>query len=209
MSRDDNLTVRDDKLPAGDESVCQAHQHDFQMMIGMSSQIRLHSSHRLQLGRIKADTANLRLLDIADDVHLAAGGIDQRYILRRASRHDSDFKVGSLSVPQGAVGSVSAIEQVVAAPTNQGVVASTTVSSLAAQRERIQSWAAQGVSGVAIFAALQREQGWSGSYSAVRRILADIRSSEPPETSCRLDFSPGDQTFQLQIALPQQQTTTG
>jgi hypothetical protein len=64
-------------------------------------------------------------------------------------------------------------------------------------------------SGVAIFAALQRERGWSDSYSAVRRILADIRSSEPPETSCRLDFSPGDQTFQLQIALPQQQTTTG
>ena len=100
-------------------------------------------------------------------------------------------------------------DEVIAAALSQPKRASTTVSSLAAQRERIQSWAAQGVSGVAIFAALQREQGWSGSYSAVRRILADIRSSEPPETSCRLDFSPGDQTFQLQIALPQQQTTTG
>lgn len=32
----------------------------------------------------------------------------------------------------------------------------------------------------------------SGSYSAVRRILADIRSAEPPETTCRLDFYPGE-----------------
>ena len=70
--------------------------------------------------------------------------------------------------------------------------ASTTISSLAAQRQRIQDWAAQGVSGVAIYAALQREQGCSASYSAVRRMLADIRSAEPPETTCRLDFEPGD-----------------
>ena len=70
--------------------------------------------------------------------------------------------------------------------------ASTTVSSLAAQRERIAAWAQQGVCGVAIFAALQREHAWSGSYSAVRRILADIRSDEPPDTTCRLDFEPGD-----------------
>jgi transposase len=70
--------------------------------------------------------------------------------------------------------------------------ASTTISSLVAQRQRIQDWVAQGVSGVAIYAALQREQGWSGSYSAVRRMLADIRSAEPPQTTCRLDFEPGD-----------------
>ena len=80
----------------------------------------------------------------------------------------------------------------IAAALGQPKRASTTVSSLHAQRERIQAWAQQGVSGVAIFAALQREQGWSGSYSAVRRMLADIRSAEPPETTCRLDFEPAD-----------------
>ena len=83
-------------------------------------------------------------------------------------------------------------DDAIAAALGQPKRASTTVSSLAAQRERIQGWAEQGVSGVAIFAALQREQGWSGSYSAVRRILADIRRDEPPETSCRLDFAPGE-----------------
>ena len=83
-------------------------------------------------------------------------------------------------------------DEAIAAALGQPKRASTTVSSLASQRAQIQIWAEQGVSGVAIFAALQREQGWSGSYSAVRRILADIRSSEPPETSCRLDFAPGE-----------------
>ena len=42
QARDDNLTARDDKLPAGDESVCQAHQHDLQMMISVSRQIGFH-----------------------------------------------------------------------------------------------------------------------------------------------------------------------
>jgi hypothetical protein len=54
----------------------------------------------------------------------------------------------------------------IAAALDQPKRASTTISSLAAQRKRIQGWANQGVSGVAIFTALQREQGWSGSYSA-------------------------------------------
>ena len=31
-------------------------------------------------------------------------------------------------------------------------------------------------------------------YSAVRRLAADIRSQLPPETTCRLDFEPGDVT---------------
>ena len=65
-------------------------------------------------------------------------------------------------------------DEAIASALGQAKRASTTVSSLAAQRERIQGWAEQGVSGVAIFAALQREQGWVGSYSSVRRILADI-----------------------------------
>jgi transposase len=83
-------------------------------------------------------------------------------------------------------------DEVIAAALGQAKRASTTISSLAAQRDRIEGWAQQGVTGVAIFAALQREQGYSGSYSAVRRMLADIRSQEPPQTSCRLDFSPGE-----------------
>lgn len=80
----------------------------------------------------------------------------------------------------------------IAAALSQPKRASTTVSALEVHRERIQGWAHQGVSGVAILAALQREHGWVGSYSGVRRMLADIRGAEPPETTCRLDFAPAD-----------------
>jgi len=80
----------------------------------------------------------------------------------------------------------------IAAALSQPKRASTTVSALEVHRERIQGWAHQGVSGVAILAALQREYGWVGSYSGVRRMLADIRGAEPPETTCRLDFAPAD-----------------
>lgn len=70
--------------------------------------------------------------------------------------------------------------------------ASSTVSTLEAHRERVSAWVEQGVSGTAIHAALRRQHGWAGSYSAVRRLVADIRSQLPPETTCRLDFDPGD-----------------
>ena len=70
--------------------------------------------------------------------------------------------------------------------------ASTTISTLEAHRQLLGAWVEQGVSGTAIHAALKRQHGWTGSYSAVRRLLADIRSQLPPETTCRLDFEPGD-----------------
>ena len=58
--------------------------------------------------------------------------------------------------------------------------AASTVSSLQPWRGLIGQWAAQGVSGVAMHSALKREHGFTGSYSAVRRLLADLRSSQPP-----------------------------
>jgi transposase len=70
--------------------------------------------------------------------------------------------------------------------------ASTTISTLEAHRAQLGAWVEQGVSGTAIHAALKRQHGWTGSYSAVRRLVADIRSQLPPETTCRLDFDPGD-----------------
>ena len=84
------------------------------------------------------------------------------------------------------------VDETIAVALGQPKRASSTVSGLQAQRERIQAWTEQGVSGVAIHAALQREQGTSASYSAVRRMLADIRRDEPPDLTCRLDFEPAD-----------------
>jgi hypothetical protein len=52
--------------------------------------------------------------------------------------------------------------------------ASTTLTAkpFGAQVER---WVAQDVGGIAIHAALKREHGYTGSYSAVRRMLSGIR----------------------------------
>lgn len=70
--------------------------------------------------------------------------------------------------------------------------ASTTVSSLEPLREAIAAWHAQGVSGVVILAALKREHGYTGSYSAVRRMLATLKRETPPQATVRLDFAPGE-----------------
>ena len=83
-------------------------------------------------------------------------------------------------------------DQTIATALGEPRRASTTVSTLEPHRELLRSWVEQGVTGTAIHAALKRQHAWVGSYSAVRRLLADIRGSLPPETSCRLDFEPGD-----------------
>lgn len=69
---------------------------------------------------------------------------------------------------------------------------SVTVSSLEANRQAVRQRIEQGVSGTAIHLALQRGHGWSGSYSAVRRLVADIRQDLPQEVTCRLEFAPGE-----------------
>lgn len=68
--------------------------------------------------------------------------------------------------------------------------ASTTVSSLEPFRERIAAWHTQGVSGVVIHAVLKREHGYTGSYSAVRRMLATLKREVPPK-SARPGFPAG------------------
>lgn len=70
--------------------------------------------------------------------------------------------------------------------------ASTTISTLETHRNQLIAWVEQGVSGTAIQAALKRQHAWTGSYSSVRRLLADIRLSLPPETTCRLEFNPAE-----------------
>ena len=83
-------------------------------------------------------------------------------------------------------------DQAIAQAIGQPRRASTTISTLETHRAQLTAWVEQGVSGTAIHAALKRQHGWAGSYSAVRRLLADIRSNQPPETTCRLHFEPGE-----------------
>ena len=66
--------------------------------------------------------------------------------------------------------------------------ARSTISTVEPYRAQVERWAAEGVGGIAIHAALCRDHGYRGSYSAVRRIMAGIRASLPPEATVRLHF---------------------
>ena len=70
--------------------------------------------------------------------------------------------------------------------------ARSTISSVEPHRAQVERWAAEGVGGIAIHAALCRDHGYGGSYSAVRRMLAGIRASQPPEATVRLQFAPAE-----------------
>jgi transposase len=70
--------------------------------------------------------------------------------------------------------------------------ARSTISTVAPFRELVTRWAEQGVGGVAIHAALCREHGYSGSYSAVRRMLGALAATRPPEATVRLQFCLGE-----------------
>jgi transposase len=80
----------------------------------------------------------------------------------------------------------------IAAAVGQARRARSTVSTVEPFRTLVERWAAQGVNGVAIHAALCREHGYSGSYSAVRRMLGTLVASRPPEATVRLQFAPGE-----------------
>ena len=79
---------------------------------------------------------------------------------------------------------------VIAVVIGQARRARSTISTVEPFRAIVARWAEQGVNGVAIHAALCREHGYSGSYSAVRRMLGALAASRPPEATVRLQFAP-------------------
>ena len=70
--------------------------------------------------------------------------------------------------------------------------ARSTISTVEPFRALVEQWAEQGVGGVAMHAALCREHGYSGSYSAVRRSsprAGSCRNGPAPKSTCAA--SPG------------------
>lgn len=66
-----------------------------------------------------------------------------------------------------------------------------TTSGVEPFRAQVEAWHAQGLQGTTIHAALVRRHGFTGSYSAVRRFVSELRSPEDRATVI-LDFLPGD-----------------
>lgn len=69
---------------------------------------------------------------------------------------------------------------------------STTVSSLESLRPQISDWMEQGVAGTAIHLALQRNHGYTGSYSSVYRMMVSIAGAKPVKATTVLSFVPGE-----------------
>ena len=70
--------------------------------------------------------------------------------------------------------------------------ASSTISSVEPHREVVRRWFEAGVQGRAIHAALKREHAFTSSYSAVVRMLRQLRGEQPPDVTVRLSFAPGE-----------------
>ena len=88
-------------------------------------------------------------------------------------------------------------DAVIAAAIGQARRARSTISTAEPYRELITRWAEQGVNGVVIHAALCREHGYTGSYSAVRRVLGALAANRPPAATVRLQFAPGEAARKL------------
>jgi transposase len=71
-------------------------------------------------------------------------------------------------------------------------VAASSVSSAEPHRELVQRWLDAGVQGRAIHAALKREHAYSGSYSAVMRLVTRLRAEQPVQATVRLSWAPAE-----------------
>ena len=88
-------------------------------------------------------------------------------------------------------GAVLPEDAAIAAAVGQARRASTTISHAEAFRELVAQWVVQGVSAVAIHAALCREHGYTGSYSSVYRLIQSLAPSRP-EATVPLLFAPAE-----------------
>jgi transposase len=83
-------------------------------------------------------------------------------------------------------------DAVIAAAIGQARRARSTISTVEPYRDIVARWAERGVNGVVIHATLCREHGYSGSYSAVRRMLGTLAATRVPDATVRLQFAAGE-----------------
>jgi transposase len=131
-----------------------------------------------------------------------------RQVLVRLRQGDSDRDIArarlmgrpkvaafrGLAAAQGWLAPETALpdDAAISAAVGQARRARSTISTVEPYRAQVERWVAEGVGGIAIHAALCREHGYRGSYSAVRRMLAGIRASLPPDVTVPLLFAPAE-----------------
>lgn len=131
-----------------------------------------------------------------------------RQVLARMRQSDSDrdiardglmgrkkcARVRAVAVQHGWLDSATPLpdDGVLAQVFGQTPRAVSSVSSLESLRENVIDWFRAGLQGTTIHAALQRKHGFTGSYSAVHRLLQSLAPEIAPDATSRLDFRRSD-----------------
>ena len=127
-------------------------------------------------------------------VRLRRGETDRQIARGKTMGRRKLAALRALAEQQGWLDPESALpeDEVIAAGLGQPKRAVTTVSSLETLRPLISDWLQQGVSGTAIHAALQRDYGFTGSYSSVYRMMVSINGQRPVAATIPLIFVPAE-----------------
>ena len=126
-------------------------------------------------------------------VRLRAGDSVREVARSGLMGRDKLGELRSVALEHGWLDAASAVpdDGVILAALGQGRrVASSTISSVEPHRAVVKRWFDAGVQGRAIHAALQREHAFVGSYSAVVRMLGQLRGELPADVTVRLSFAP-------------------
>jgi transposase len=127
-------------------------------------------------------------------VRMRQGDSDRDIARARLMGRPKAAALRALALREGWLAPETALPEdaLIAAAIGQARRARSTVSSVEPYRALVERWAEQGVNGVVIHAALCREHGYTGSYSAVRRMLGAIAATRLPEATVRLLFAPAE-----------------
>jgi transposase len=127
-------------------------------------------------------------------VRLRAGDSEREIARSRLMGRDKLAAFRALAAERGWLHAEAALpdDAAIAAVLGQARRARSTVSTVEPHRAVVAHWLTAGVNGKAIHAALCREHGYTGSYSAVARMVVALRGEQPPEVTVRLSFEPGD-----------------
>ena len=128
-------------------------------------------------------------------VRLRAGDSVREVARSGLMGRDKLGELRSVAVQHGWLDAACAVpdDAMIVAALGQGRrVASSTVSSVEPHRAVVKRWFDVGVQGRAIHAALKREHAFAGSYSAVVRMLGQLRGEMPADTTVRLSFAPAE-----------------
>lgn len=127
-------------------------------------------------------------------VRLRQGDSDRDIARARLMGRTKVARFRALAAQQGWLAAEVALPEdaAIAAVLGTAKRARSTVSTVEPYREIVARWSAQKISGVAIHAALCREHGYTGSSSAVYRMLDRIVGERAPDATVPLEFAPGE-----------------